>query len=117
MFDMLGEEVFFEHNNSSPEDEEFDTIVGALEDILQDDGFQGLLNAFYTDNCGERRCMSCRIARSSILPSRFNFTNLTDKFEESKENKLEYTDVFDAYTTLVEKSLEEYLTKKIPVHA
>lgn len=46
------EEVFFEHNNSSPEDEEFDTIVSALEEILQDDGFQALLNSFYQDNCG-----------------------------------------------------------------
>ncbi len=64
IIDMLGEEVFFEHNNSSPEDEEFDTIVGALEEILQDDGFQGLLNAFYTDNCGARRCLPCQIAQA-----------------------------------------------------
>lgn len=47
------EEVFFEHNNSSPEDEEFDTIVSALEEILQDDSFQALLNSFYQDNCGQ----------------------------------------------------------------
>mmetsp|Transcript_21588 Transcript_21588/g.37298 ORF Transcript_21588/g.37298 Transcript_21588/m.37298 type:complete len:192 (-) Transcript_21588:61-636(-) len=86
-FDIEDEEVFFEHNNSSPEDEEFDTIVSALEEILQDDGFQALLNSFYQDNC--------------------------DKFEESKENKLEYTVVFDSYTAVVEKALEDRLSAKI----
>lgn len=38
-----------------------------------------------------------------------------DKFEESKENKLEYTEVFDSYTTMVEKSLEDRLSMKISV--
>lgn len=40
---------------------------------------------------------------------------VTDKFEESKENKLEYTEVFDSYTGMVEKSLEDRLSKKISV--
>lgn len=52
------EEVFFEHNNSSPEDEEFDAIVGALEEILQDDAFQTQLNSFYVNNCG-----NCNLSR------------------------------------------------------
>ena len=38
-----------------------------------------------------------------------------DKFEESKENKLEYTEVFNNYTKLVERSIEQYLSDKIPV--
>lgn len=38
-----------------------------------------------------------------------------DKFEESKENKLEYTEIFDQYTTFVESSLEKYLSSKISV--
>jgi hypothetical protein len=46
------EEVFFEHNNTSPEDAEFDAIVTCLEEILQDEKFQGLLTKFYKDNCG-----------------------------------------------------------------
>jgi hypothetical protein len=46
------EEVFFEHTNSSPEDEEFDAIVSALEEILLDDAFQTQLTSFYQDNCG-----------------------------------------------------------------
>ena len=48
----VDEEVFFEHNNSSPEDVEFDNIVSALEDIIQDDAFQAMLSTFYNDNCG-----------------------------------------------------------------
>lgn len=40
-----------------------------------------------------------------------------DKFEESKENKLEYTEVFNTYTTFVESSIEKYLSSKIPVGA
>lgn len=36
-------------------------------------------------------------------------------FEESKENKLEYTDVFTAYTNMVETTLEQYLSSRIPV--
>ncbi len=40
-----------------------------------------------------------------------------DKFEESKENKLEYTEVFNTYTTFVESSIEKYLSSKIPVSA
>ena len=46
------EEVFFEHTNNSPEDDEFDAIVSCVEEALQDDNFQSLLSAFYQDNCG-----------------------------------------------------------------
>mmetsp|Transcript_87725 Transcript_87725/g.171569 ORF Transcript_87725/g.171569 Transcript_87725/m.171569 type:complete len:175 (+) Transcript_87725:149-673(+) len=86
-FNIEDEEIFYEHTNSSPEDEEFDAIVSALEEILQDDSFQSELSSFYQNNC--------------------------DKFEESKENKLEYTEVFNQYTTLVESYLENYLSSKI----
>lgn len=41
--------------------------------------------------------------------------NTTDLFEESKENKLEYTDVFTAYTNMVETALEQFLSSRIPV--
>jgi hypothetical protein len=49
---IAGEEVLFEHTNSSPEDEEFDAIVSALEEILLDDNFQTQLSSFYQNNCG-----------------------------------------------------------------
>lgn len=106
------EEVFFEHNNSSPEDEEFDTIVSALEEILQEDGFQALLNSFYQDNCGSLLCFKFR---SLGVPLIFARAFYVDKFEESKENKLEYTVVFDSYTSVVEKALEDRLSAKISV--
>jgi hypothetical protein len=38
-----------------------------------------------------------------------------ESFEEGKENKLEYTQTFDAYTTLVEKYLEEVLSSRLQV--
>ena len=41
---------------------------------------------------------------------------MVDKFEESKENKLEYTEVFTSYTSFVESSLEKHLSSKIPVN-
>lgn len=49
---LTDEEVFFEHTNSTPEDEEFDAIVSALEEILQDDAFQAQLSSFYQNHCG-----------------------------------------------------------------
>lgn len=54
-FTFIDEEVFFEHTNSSPEDEEFDAIVAALDEILLDDAFQNQLTSFYQDNCGKMR--------------------------------------------------------------
>lgn len=38
-----------------------------------------------------------------------------DKFEESKENKLEYTEVFNQYTSFVESSIEKFLSSRIAV--
>jgi hypothetical protein len=60
--------VFFEHTNSSPEDEEFDAIVSALEEILLDDAFQNQLSAFYQDNCGKHHSMDqlCLYALSTF---------------------------------------------------
>jgi hypothetical protein len=40
---------------------------------------------------------------------------IADKFEESKENKLEYTEIFGQYTNFVESSIEKHLSSKIPV--
>jgi len=87
-FDIEDEEVFFEHSSNSPEDDEFDSIVSCLEEILQDDSFQSMLTKFYQDNC--------------------------ENFEEGKENKLEYTTTYNSYTTMVENALETFLSQKIP---
>lgn len=48
----IDEEIFFEHNNTSPEDDEFDAIIGCLEELLQEESFQALLNGFYQEHCG-----------------------------------------------------------------
>ncbi|KAJ1420682.1 hypothetical protein B484DRAFT_128666 [Ochromonadaceae sp. CCMP2298] len=85
-FDM--EEVFFEHSSNSPEDDEFDAVVSCLEEVVQDDSFQNTLNQFYHDHC--------------------------ESFEEGKENKLEYTATFGAYTSMVETYLEGALASKLP---
>jgi hypothetical protein len=39
----------------------------------------------------------------------------TDKFEESKENKLEYMELFEQYTSLIEQMIEDHLTARVPV--
>lgn len=40
---------------------------------------------------------------------------LTAVFEETKENKLEYTELFQNYTKLIENNLEDMLKSKLPV--
>jgi The ARF-like 2 binding protein BART len=38
-----------------------------------------------------------------------------DKFSDSEENKIEYTELFQAYTMIIEKSLDVELKAKMPV--
>lgn len=72
----------------SAEDNEFDAIVGALESVLLDDSFTAVQNAFYEKYYAI--------------------------FEDKEENKIEYTSIFEEYTALVEKTLEERLNLLIP---
>jgi ADP-ribosylation factor 2-binding protein len=81
------EEIFAE-NSGSAEDIEFDMILGALEDILMD----GELSQLQKEFC-ERHCII---------------------FEETEENKLEYTELFNQYTALIESNLNEKLRSRIP---
>uniref|UniRef100_A0A8C5Y6P9 ADP-ribosylation factor-like protein 2-binding protein n=1 Tax=Microcebus murinus TaxID=30608 RepID=A0A8C5Y6P9_MICMU len=74
---------------SSAADAEFDAVVGCSEDIIMDDEFQ--------------------------VPQR----NFMDKykyqeFEDTEENKLTYTPIFNEYISLVEKYIEEQLLERIP---
>jgi The ARF-like 2 binding protein BART len=46
------EEVFLEQSGSS-EDNEFDFVVGALEDIVMSDEFNALQKGFFEEHCGE----------------------------------------------------------------
>ncbi|KAM4614535.1 ADP-ribosylation factor-like protein 2-binding protein [Discoglossus pictus] len=85
--DSLDEE-HFNISISSPKDAEFDCVVGHLEDIIMDDEFQLLQRNFMDKYYKE--------------------------FEDTEENKLTYTPIFNEYICLVEKFIEEQLLERIP---
>lgn len=58
------------------EDNEFDTIVGTLQEILLDETFEQLQKKFCNENCMH--------------------------FEATEENKLIYTDIFKKYHEIIE---------------
>jgi len=64
--------------------------VGAIEEILMDDDFIDHQNSFCKKHC--------------------------DKFEDTDENKLIYTALFEEYTVFMENTLNNILTQKIPVN-
>ncbi|KAL6092263.1 hypothetical protein STEG23_035228 [Scotinomys teguina] len=82
------EEESFALPFSSASDAEFDAVVGCLEDIIMDHEFQllqrNLLDKYYQE------------------------------FEDTEENKLTYTPIFNDYISLVEKHIEEQLLERIP---
>ncbi|KAM8947264.1 ADP-ribosylation factor-like protein 2-binding protein [Pelodytes ibericus] len=73
---------------SSPKDAEFDCVVGHLEEIIMDDEFQLLQKGF--------------------------MEKYYQEFEDTEENKLTYTPIFNEYICLVEKFIEEQLLLRIP---
>ncbi|GBM59794.1 ADP-ribosylation factor-like protein 2-binding protein [Araneus ventricosus] len=72
----------------SNNDCQFDTVIGYIEDIIIDPSFSKLQHNFMEKHY--------------------------EKFEECEENKLEYINVFNAYTELIEKHIEASLLKRIP---
>ncbi|KAE8608166.1 hypothetical protein XENTR_v10011417 [Xenopus tropicalis] len=82
------EEENFTLSVSSPKDAEFDSVVGHMEDIIMDDEFQLLQHGFMDKYYHE--------------------------FEDTEENKLTYTTIFNEYIGLVEKFIEEQLLLRIP---
>ncbi|XP_065423018.1 ADP-ribosylation factor-like protein 2-binding protein isoform X1 [Chrysemys picta bellii] len=82
------EEENFGVSISSPSDAEFDAVVGYLEDIIMDDDFQLIQRSFMDKHYRE--------------------------FEDTEENKLIYTSIFNEYICLVEKYIEEKLLDRIP---
>uniref|UniRef100_A0A5F8GJL4 ADP-ribosylation factor-like protein 2-binding protein n=1 Tax=Monodelphis domestica TaxID=13616 RepID=A0A5F8GJL4_MONDO len=73
---------------SSPSDAEFDAVVGCIEDIIMDGEFQLLQRNF--------------------------MEKYYQEFEDTEENKLIYTPIFNEYISLVEKYIEEQLLERIP---
>ncbi|CAK9067705.1 unnamed protein product [Durusdinium trenchii] len=70
------------------EDFAFDRQVEALQEAVLDDSFQEVLNAFCREHCHH--------------------------FEDTEENKLIYTDLFNQYSALIEGHLEKQMTSAIP---
>jgi ADP-ribosylation factor 2-binding protein len=69
------------------ETQKFDTIIGALEDLLMSDGFS------------RRQAEFCR-AKCHV-------------FEDTEENKLEYTSIFDEYTETLEAAMMGHLDESV----
>ncbi|XP_007540364.1 ADP-ribosylation factor-like protein 2-binding protein isoform X1 [Poecilia latipinna] len=82
------EEELFAASCSSAAEAAFDTLIGCILEIIMEDDFQLVQRTFLDRHYLE--------------------------FEESDENKLSYTLIFNEYVELLEKPLEEYLMKKIP---
>uniref|UniRef100_A0A6V2TH31 ADP-ribosylation factor-like protein 2-binding protein n=1 Tax=Heterosigma akashiwo TaxID=2829 RepID=A0A6V2TH31_HETAK len=84
-----GEEEVLEIGQSTNQTElEFDMVVGALEEILLDEEFTDLQTPFFKQHC--------------------------DEFEDTDENKLEYTDIFNSYTEMIEEFLAGRLAAAVP---
>eukprot|EP00798_Chlamydomonas_sp_ICE-L_P016060 gene16060-22197_t len=70
------------------ETNQFDTIIGALQDILVDPEFGDQRDSFCQQHC--------------------------TVFEDNEENKLEYTVIFSAYTEMIESGINSRLKQIIP---
>jgi len=78
---------FVSMGGDNEEDDAFDLIVGALEDIMMDPEFQELQSSFAAEHCAH--------------------------FDATDENKLVYTEIFAKYTELIEGFLEQRLKQTI----
>ncbi|XP_034032839.1 ADP-ribosylation factor-like protein 2-binding protein [Thalassophryne amazonica] len=82
------DEENFAFSSSSDTDSAFDAVIGCIEDIIIDDKFEQLQERFMEKHYLE--------------------------FEDSEENKLSYTILFNEYADLLEKYLEQQLMARIP---
>lgn len=82
------EEEDFAVSRSSAADALFDSVIGNIEDIIMEDDFQNLQQSFMEKYYLE--------------------------FDDSEENKLSYTAIFNEYVDLLEKYLEQQLIERIP---
>ncbi|KAH6572730.1 hypothetical protein BASA50_007923 [Batrachochytrium salamandrivorans] len=82
------EEDLASESPTNAEDAKFDAVVGVMEDIIMDDKFVSQQEAFLL-----KHYMA---------------------FDHSEENKLEYMDIFQAYTVFIETILCKQLKKRLP---
>jgi len=85
--DMENEETFFEHTSKTSEDDEFDCIIGSLEELLFEEKFMDGQSSFFEKHC--------------------------EVFEDHAENKLEYTEIFNQYKNYTEDVIERSLRSRI----
>uniref|UniRef100_K3X855 ADP-ribosylation factor-like protein 2-binding protein n=1 Tax=Globisporangium ultimum (strain ATCC 200006 / CBS 805.95 / DAOM BR144) TaxID=431595 RepID=K3X855_GLOUD len=81
------EEIFSTDTGDNTEENQFDEMIGALQDILIDPEFVALQSDFCFRNC--------------------------EVFENVTENKLIYTSIFNEYANLIESFLEQRLLEKL----
>ena len=101
------EEINYEHTSNSAEDNEFDSIVTCLEEIVQDENFMNMQSTFFEQNCGNT-------SLPLILFHWFE-NHVIDVFEDKKENKIIYTEIFEAFSKLIEGFIAQKLSERIPV--
>ncbi|KAJ3596615.1 hypothetical protein NHX12_003019 [Muraenolepis orangiensis] len=82
------DEENFALSNSSAADAAFDAVIGRIEDIIMEEEFQQLQQSFMDKHYME--------------------------FDDSDENKLSYTPIFNDYVDLLERHLEQQLMDRIP---
>lgn len=68
------------------EDNEFDTTVGVLQEILLDENFERMQKQFCNENCMH--------------------------FEATEENKLIYTDIFKKYHDIIESYITHVISNR-----
>ena len=83
------DEILFCDDGGNDDDIRFDKIVGIMQDILLDSSFRRIQEEFCAKNC--------------------------EYFEDTEENKLIYTDIFNEYTQFLEKYLENEICDRIGV--
>nr|XP_020460127.1 ADP-ribosylation factor-like protein 2-binding protein [Monopterus albus] len=86
MVDMDEENIAI--SSSSDADAAFDAVIGCIEDIIMEEEFQQLQQIFMEKHYLE--------------------------FDDSDENKLSYTLIFNEYVDQLEKHLEQHLMERIP---
>jgi len=86
--DLEGEEEIDIESSGNSSENEFDTIVGFMEEIIMSDEFSSIQNGFCERNCGI--------------------------FEADGENKPEYMDIFNSYTRLIESTIDKLMLERMP---
>ncbi|XP_037672414.1 ADP-ribosylation factor-like protein 2-binding protein isoform X3 [Choloepus didactylus] len=113
---------------SSASDAEFDAVVGYLEDIIM--AFPHLhwpgrkQNYHHRSTASYTRCFLVSSKKNTFpcygsddefqLLQRNFMDKYYQEFEDTEENKLTYTPIFNEYISLVEKYIEEQLLERIP---